>query len=221
MKKFIDEKNLSEKMRGWLKIIAPYNTHRMKLKRHRSALLVIDMQNDFLLPSALLFTEGGVAIIKNIKRLIDRCRKNKIPVIFTAHSHKNPKIDGGMTAKWWPDLMKKRALVFDKKGTEIIKTLKPGPGEIVIHKRRYSAFYNTDLELILRGLGVEDLIITGVMTNICCESTARDAFFRDFRVFFVADATGASDENLHLGALRNLAYAFAYVTSTQEILKNL
>jgi isochorismate hydrolase len=59
------------------------------------------------------------------------------------------------------------------------------------------------------------------MTNICCESTARDAFFRDFRVFFIADATGSSTEELHIGALRNLAYAFAYVTTTGEMLHRL
>ncbi len=221
MKPYVTEKNLEQKVKVWLKAIKSYNRHLMMLNSKRAALLVIDMQNDFLLPNSLLLTVGGVAVISNIKKLIDRCRKNKMPIIFTAHVHKDPKVDGGMTAKWWPDLMKKRALVDGKTGAGIFKKFSPRTDELVICKHRYSAFYNTNLEVILRGLQVTDLIITGVMTNICCESTARDAFFRDFRVFFIADATGSVTEELHLGSLRNLAYAFAYVTTTEEILKSL
>ncbi len=221
MKPYVTSRNLALKTKEWLKIIAPYNKHRMKLNIQKAALLVIDMQNDFLKPNSLLLTEGGVAILNNLKKLISSCRKQKIPVIFTAHVHKDPKIDGGMTAKWWPELMKKRALVYGRKGVEIYEALAPRPTEPVIYKHRYSAFYNTNLEVILRGLRVEDVIITGVMTNICCESTARDAFFRDFRIFFVADATGSVTEDLHLGALRNLAYAFAYITTTGEVLRDL
>lgn len=221
MKPYVTQANLNQKTKHWLKIIGPYNTHQMRLNQRRAALLVIDMQNDFLLADALLLTEGGVAVLNNIKRLVARCRRKKIPVIFTVHAHQDPEVDGGMTAKWWPDLMAKRALVMGKKGAAIFKGLAAKAGEPVICKQRYSAFYNTNLEVILRGLGVRDLVITGVMTNICCESTGRDAFFRDFRVFFVGDATGSSDEELHVGALRNLAYAFAYVTTTEEILKSI
>jgi len=221
VKPYVTEKNLGLKTKAWLKSIAPHNTHRMKLNPRKTALLVIDMQNDFLLPRALLWTQGGVAVLSNIARLVRACRKRRVPVIYTAHVHQDPKVDGGMTAFWWPDLMQKRALVSGKKGAAVIKSLAAKPGEPIILKHRYSAFYNTELEVVLRGLGVEDLIITGVMTNICCESTARDAFVRDFRVFFLADATGSGTEELHVGALRNLAYAFAYVTTTQEVLKRL
>lgn len=70
---------------------------------------------------------------------------------------------------------------------------------------------------MLRCLGVSDVIITGVMTNLCCESTARDAYFRDYRVFFVMDGTGTVDEELHLATLKNLAFGFAYVTDTEQI----
>ena len=68
---------------------------------------------------------------------------------------------------------------------------------------------------------VTDLIITGVLTNVCCESTARDAFFRDFRVFFVADATATTEPELHTASLKNLAYAFAYVLTTEDTLKQI
>ena len=91
------------------------------------------------------------------------------------------------------------------------------PSEKVILKHRYSAFYNTDLETILRCLKVEDLVITGIMTNMCCESTARDAYFRDYRVFFPADGTGSINEEMHLASLLNLAFGFAYVTTSKTI----
>jgi nicotinamidase-related amidase len=101
--------------------------------------------------------------------------------------------------------------------SEVHPDLAPRPGEKVVLKHRYSAFYNTDLETVLRCMRVEDLVITGLMTNLCCESTARDAYFRDHRVFFPADGNGSVDEELHVASLRNLAFGFAYVTTVDEI----
>ena len=105
--------------------------------------------------------------------------------------------------------------------SEVHPALAPLPGEKQVLKHRYSAFYNTDLETVLRCLKVEDLVITGMMTNLCCESTARDAYFRDHRVFFLADGTGSVSEELHLATLLNLAFGFAYVTTTETILSQL
>ena len=102
--------------------------------------------------------------------------------------------------------------------SKIYKDIAPLEKEKVITKHRYSAFYNTDLETILRCLGIEDLVISGVLTNMCCESTTRDAYYRDYRVFFPADGTGTINEEMHLASLLNLAYGFAYVTTTKEIL---
>lgn len=104
---------------------------------------------------------------------------------------------------------------------EIIEEIAPRHNEKVVIKHRYSAFYNTDLETILRCLRVEDLVITGVMTNMCCESTARDAYYRDYRVFFPADGTGSINEEMHLASLLNLAFGFAYITTTHDIVRSL
>jgi nicotinamidase-related amidase len=95
--------------------------------------------------------------------------------------------------------------------------LAPLPDEKIVFKHRYSAFYNTDLEIILRCMKVEDIVVSGVMTNMCCESTARDAFYRDYRVFIPADGTGSINEAMHTGSLLNLAFGFAYVTTMDEI----
>ena len=93
--------------------------------------------------------------------------------------------------------------------------------DTVLQKKRYSAFYETDLEKILRAKGIQDLIISGVMTNLCCETTARDAFMRDYRVFFLIDGTATGKEDHHLATLKNLGYGFAYLITCEELIKNL
>ncbi|MCX8014762.1 MAG: cysteine hydrolase [candidate division WOR-3 bacterium] len=199
--------------------VQPYQHKKLILNPQKAVLLVIDMQNDFLNPNSPAYTENATEIVPNIKELIKTARQNRIPVIYTTHCHQDPKIDGGMTAEWWPEIRNKKTLVAGTRGVEIIDALKPLPKEKVIYKHRYSAFYNTDLEIYLRGLKVTDLIVTGIMTGICVESTVRDAFFRDFRCFVVADATAAGEHELHINALKILAYAFAYITTTKEIIK--
>jgi len=202
-----------------LSSIKPYQHNKLVLNPKHAALLVIDMQNDFHNEKSPAFTENAKYIVNNVQKLLKTVRKYKIPVIYTAHCHADPKVDGGMTAQWWPEIAQKKTLVAGTKGAEVIDELKPLPKEKIIYKHRYSAFYNTDLEIYLRGLGVTDLIITGIMTGICCESTVRDAFFRDFRVFVIGDATAAGEEELHLNSLKILAYAFAYVTTTVDLIK--
>jgi nicotinamidase-related amidase len=74
------------------------------------------------------------------------------------------------------------------------------------------------LETVLRVLKIEDIVITGIMTNMCCESTARDAYYRDYRVFFTADATGSINEEMHIASLLNLSFGFAYITTAGDII---
>ena len=103
--------------------------------------------------------------------------------------------------------------------SEIPSEIAPLPNEKVVLKHRYSAFYNTDLETILRCLKIEDIVICGIMTNMCCESTARDAYYRDYRVFFMADATGTITEEMHLASLLNLGFGFARIVMTNDIIE--
>ena len=213
---YVTEASLETKASLWEKEIKPYNLHKMKPKFSSSCLLVIDMQNFFLDPESPSFTPGGVAVISNIAKLINTFRKKKLPIIYTAHVHKDKEWDGGILGWWWEGM-----IIENTKDAEIHPKIAPRTDEKIIYKHRYSAFYNTDLEITLRCLNITDLIITGVMTNLCCESTARDAYIRDHRVFFLLDATGSVNEELHLATLKNLAFGFAYVTDTEEILKKL
>jgi nicotinamidase-related amidase len=206
---------------SWMKETARYNVHPMRLRPAKACLLVIDMQNEFLEERGAIFFHYAAEIIPNVKRILAGARKAGLQVVFTAHAHEDPRIDGGLTAEWWPEVLRGESLIKGTRGVEISKELRPAARDRIIWKHRYSAFYNTDLEVVLRGMGVTDLIITGVLTNVCCESTARDAFFRDFRVFFVADATATTEPELHVASLKNMAYAFAYVVTTEGILKQM
>jgi nicotinamidase-related amidase len=191
-----------------LKEIKNYNIRRALPVLGKTALMVIDMQHYFhglILP-----------ILGNVLSLIDACRAAEVKIMFTRHGVHDPQNDGGMLTTWWDDL-----IVHGSEAWQLGKELKPHPSDHIIDKNRYSAFQGTDLDDWLRKNGVEDVIISGVMTNLCCETTARDAFGRDYRVFFVADATATINDELHLATLRNLAYGFSYILDTKGLCSHL
>eukprot|EP00249_Psilotum_nudum_P009359 c21880_g1_i1 orf=88-669(+) len=169
----------------------------------QAVLLVIDMQE--------YFRDIATPILVPITQVISCCRAKNIPVIYTRHSHKDPS-DYGMLGEWWP------GLIHD--GTpeaELLQEVGRKEKDKLIHKHTYSAFYDTDLESYLRGNGRTEVIVTGVMTNLCCETTARDAFLRGFRVFFSTDATATSNDDLHACTLKNMAYGFAYLVDSKKL----
>lgn len=213
---YVTTDTLARKTTEWLTKIAPFNTHTMELHLEKAALLIIDMQKFFLDPISPSFTCGGRAIISNVKTLINIFRHYRRPVIFTKHVHHPQLLDAGIMEKWWQGMC-----VEGTPESEIYPDLTPLPTEKQVLKHRYSAFYNTDLETILRCAKIEDIVITGLMTNMCCESTARDAYYRDYRIFFVADGTGSINEEMHLASLLNLSFGFAYVTTTNHIVSNI
>ena len=212
MEPYVTEDTISAKGEKWLEHIAPFNTHAMQLDREKAALLVIDMQYFFLDPASPSYTCGGPAILPKLQKVIHAFRQANRPVIYTRHVHHPDHLDAGIMAWWWEGMC--------KEGTpesEIHQDIAPRPNEKVIFKHRYSAFYNTDLETVLRSLKVEELVVAGIMTNMCCESTARDAYFRDYRVFFLADGTGSVTEEMHLASLLNVAFGFAWVTDVDTV----
>ena len=213
MKPYVTARTIGAKAAGWLEKIDDCNQHRMRLNAAASALLVVDMQMFFLDPASPTYTCGGPAALPAIKRLAAAFRAAGRPVIFTQHVHHPNGSDLGIMGWWWEG----RCLEGSEAG-EIHPELRPLPGEKVVTKHRYSAFYNTDLETVLRCLKIEDLVVSGVMTNLCCESTARDAYFRDYRVFIPADGTGTITEEMHLASLLNLAFGFAFVTTGDRLI---
>jgi nicotinamidase-related amidase len=211
---YVTVDNIETKTRAWLEQILAHNRHEMQMNVAASALLVIDMQRFFLEATSPSFTCGGLAILPTVKRLIDAFRRAGRPVIFTRHVHHPGGVDSGIMGWWWEG-----TCLEGSQESEVHPYVAPMPGEKVVFKHRYSAFYNTDLETVLRCLNVEDLVVSGLMTNLCCESTARDAYYRDYRVFVPADGTGTITEEMHLASLLNLAFGFAFVTTGEMIVR--
>jgi ureidoacrylate peracid hydrolase len=210
---YVTADTLDAKTAAWLDRVAPYNRSELRLDRSKAALLVVDMQNFFMNPQSPTFTCGSVAILPNVKQLIDSFRANRRPVIFTRHVHHPDGIDAGIMGWWWKGICVEGSLE-----SEIHRDIAPLAGEKVILKHRYSAFFDTDLGTILRCLKVEDLALVGCMTNMCVESTARDAYYRDYRVFVPADGTGTVNEEMHLASLINLSFGFASITTTANLI---
>ena len=189
---------------NYSKEISQYNIRRANPRPDRCALMVIDMQEYF---NAL-----ALPILDNVRSIMEACRSKGIPIVFTRHGHTDIPKDGGMLEKWWGDVIH-----YGSRAWEFIEALGPLDTDVVLEKNRYSAFWGTGLDELFRSRKIEEIIITGVMTNCCCETTARDAFVRDYRVFFVSDATAPVNEELHTASLKNLAFGFAHVVSTQEL----
>ena len=208
MMNYLTDENLDHKTDEWLRSIAPLNQHDWKINPSKAVLMVIDCQNFFVGSPE----PDGAPILPRINMLIGAFRKAGRPIIFTRHMHKADGSDLGVIGKWWSV-----NIYENTPESEIHPTLDVRPEDIVIRKNVYSSFVGTDLEKILGELGIEDLAITGVMTNLCCETAARDAFCRNFRVFFAADATGAPAEELHVATLMNIGFGFGVVLKAEEI----
>lgn len=215
---FLETEKLPKKVDQWSKALNIDNIQQIELQS--PVLIILDMQKDFLLKEGLLKVWGGPAIILNLQKLIKAFHENDLPVIFTRHIYEDPERDGGVTARWWKADRNSMLLREHTWHSEISESLVPGPKDRIISKRRYSAFFGTDLEILLRTAHITDVVITGVCTNICCEATAHDAFFRDFNILFVIDGTGATDEEAHLATLRNISIAYGNLVTTSQILNS-
>lgn len=160
-----------------------------RINPRTTAMIVVDMENDFVATGAPMETPSAQALLPQLNAALAACRQHGIPIIYTTHVHRSSGCDLGLL-RHDPRIGSGNALVDDTSGIEIYPDVAPRDGELVIKKHRFSAFYNTDLEIVLRGLGVDTVIITGVTTENCCHATARDAYFRDYKVIFLSDATG-------------------------------
>ena len=190
----------------------PTQNRKTVFKPQTSALFVIDMQQFFCNPSSHAYFKDSTKIIPNIHNLITVYRQQSLPIIFTRYALLRTESPGSM-GRWWNDV-----LYDDDDFSNIIAPLHPLPNELVIRKTQYSAFFETDLDQILKKLKVTNILITGVLTHLCCETTARDAFMRNYDVFFVTDATASDKQELHAASLRTLSDGFATLVTTNEVI---
>lgn len=188
-----------------------------RIDRSKTALLIIDMQNDFLRIGASLEVPAGREIIPNIKRLRDVCREFEIPIIYTVFVT-SPDTKGLMWLFHPEHAPPTKACWEESEGAEIYHELYPQANERVIRKHCYDAFYDTDLDTVLRSVGVEYLIITGVMTNLCVDSTVRGAFHRQYKVTVVSDGVACPWPDIHAAELKTFGLGFARVLKTEEVI---
>lgn len=167
-----------------------------------AVLLVLDMQRVFLDNKSHAFIPSAPAVLPGLISLIQEFRSRNHPVIFTRHT--NAPGNGGQMSRWWRDLIDP-----DSVDAEIIPELAT-PADHVIEKHQYDAFYKTDLHKILGQYVTNQVVITGVMTHLCCETTARSAFVRGFEVFFPLDTTATYRRDFHLASLLTLSHGFAH-----------
>ncbi|MBI2304432.1 MAG: cysteine hydrolase [Chloroflexi bacterium] len=194
-----------------------------KVDPGHAALVVVDVQNDFCHWEGALAKRGEdvsdiQAMVPNLLRLIDRAREEKVPIVFVQ-----------MVSSPWTisPVALERRLRFQREyrmscqegswGAEFYQ-VRPQPGEVVVVKHRHSAFVDTDLELILRSRGIKTLIMTGVATNVCVESTARDGFMKDFYIVFVSDGAACTSREAHQATLRNIENHYGAVVTVQEVM---
>ncbi|MDR2891391.1 MAG: cysteine hydrolase [Alistipes sp.] len=191
-------------------------------ERERCALMVIDMQNDFVLDGAIMQVREAGRQVPEIGRLIAACREASVPVVYTVH--KTDAAYNPLEIASFPWLAK-AGMREGTAGIRVVDELRPAEGDVVIEKRRFSAFFQTDLEMILRNMKprpfqIDTLIICGTVTNICCESTARDAFFRDFKVVFGSDICSCDDPEVQRATLKNMEI-FGRTMDCDTIIKHL
>lgn len=157
-----------------------------------TALLVIDVQGEYFKEDGPAFLPAARAVLPNILALIEGARAAGALVVYVQHVNRADGSDiGRMNDFAGPD--DPRSFVDGTPEVDLVPELRPRAGEVIVRKRRYSAFLNTDLECVLRTREVKTLVICGYMTSYCCETTARDGHGRDYRVIFVSDANEGPD----------------------------
>jgi isochorismate hydrolase len=185
----------------------------IRFEPRESALLILDMQRYFSDPGSHAFIPSLPPVLEKVKEIEAGFAAAGRPIILTRHL--NTDEDAGLLARWWKDLI--------RPGTgpgEIVAGLE-GPGSLVLDKTQYDAFHGTGLEQILKERNVSQVVVTGVMTHLCCESTARSAFVRGFNVFVPMDGTATYNEDFHFGSLLNLSHGFAVPVLSGDLLQAL
>lgn len=165
-----------------------------------TALLLIDLQKE----GGTSDVVGMDAIIEKTAALIKQCRQKGIPIIYTRHLNRGDAV--GLANR--EPLNENGEPLYYHTGTEaidIMEEVKPEPGDIIIDKYRYSGFHESSLELMLKSLQVNHLIIGGVLTDVCVISTAMDAYYRDYQINLVKDMCGTTTEGAHMAAILMMA----------------
>jgi nicotinamidase-related amidase len=201
--------------------INPYAAAHWDLVPGRTAIVLVDLQNDFLHPDGW-YAKSGIDIghmrrvIEPTRELLEVAREQRVPVIWTRHGFRNQH-DAGEFFRLRP-FLRGGGLRHGTWGYRILEDMAPADDDWYVEKNRLSAFYNTNLELILRGLSAETVIVNGVLTNQCVAATSKDASFRDFKPILVEECTGTTLPHLHEPALEMARVGWCEVSGLGHVI---
>ena len=209
---YVTPATLDDRAAAWVAALGPWSRGRPLPTLGRAALLVLDLQRYFAEPSSHAYLPALVATLPRATALVAAFRSAGRPVVFTQHGSP-PGAPPGMMQRWWRDDLRQ-----GEERSRLVPALEAqGPPDLLLLKSRYSAFEGTALASWLRARGCDVVVICGVMTHLCCETTARVAFLQDLAPVVVADGCASLDEELHLGALRGLAHGFAVIATSDAV----
>ncbi|MCF2144728.1 MAG: cysteine hydrolase [Candidatus Heimdallarchaeota archaeon] len=213
---YFTAKNKTEKVAEWLTLLSGYYSSKRKLpfEPEKAALLIIDMQEFFTAANAPAFLPAAETIIPEIRRLKEYFLKHHRPVILTKFYLKREQQEPpNIMIKWWG-----KTLFEDNPFVEIDPRIADEKA-LTLYKPMYDAFYQTTLENILKENNIRQVILTGVATHLCVETTARSAFVRNFTVFLPVDAIASYTEEMHLNTLKAAAHGFGIPVSTNDLVE--
>lgn len=184
---------------------------RVRLPSKETALVIVDMQNDFAHPNGKLFVKSSRDIVPNIRRLLESARRVGARVVYTKDSH-----SAGDPVEFpiWG-----QHAVRGTWGWEIIDELKPEPNDLIIEKPRYDAFFGTPLDHLLRAYGIRNLVVVGVVANICVLHTVASAALNLYKTYVPVDAIAAVNQFDYVAALRQMDFLYKAVLTTSNVVE--
>jgi ureidoacrylate peracid hydrolase len=223
-----------------MQIVIPANPQPIKIESERTALVVVDMQNAFCSSGGMFDLMGSldkpkVEKVAGVdKKVIQACRNRGIKIVYLRMGYRPDLSDAGgpESPNYWKERgvsqmrqkpeTRDHGLIVGSWNWEIIDELKPQPEDILVNKNRYSGFPNTGLDMILRTHNLKYLLFTGLFTNICVESTIRDAYFHEYFPVLISDACGnVGPDYLQEATIYNVARVFGWVTTSSDLIEAL
>ena len=188
------------------------------LTHAENAILVVDMENDFVLPDSPMRIEGAYATLPSIKKFLDFGRANDWAVIYIYRIHRPSGADAELFRRHFFE-EGHPFCIAGTKGAEIPDEISPKPGDFSITKQRFSAFFGTDLDILLRGLGTKNVYIAGTQYPNCIRSTAVDSMSLDYNTIVVTDCCSAATENVAAANIYDIRNMGIECVSSEEIMK--
>ncbi len=195
----------------------------VQIDARRTALLLVDLQHAFCDRAGSVAASGldhraAAAVVPVAARLLAGARRAGVAVVHTRYALRPDHADAGLLFDVAPARLRPGCLVDGEWDAEIVDAVAPLPGETVVAKTRYSAFFGTSLAADLAAAGIDTVVLAGVTTNVCVEGTARDAFAHDLRVVVCEDATAAVSDDLHQASIRCMAYGVGTISTVADVL---